>query len=96
MRAINISIFVGLVLCGASLWFGLSHQLPAAISFGVVGGWVAMIAAIAVFAATLILLLIRASSGQALPLLKQSGLVIVNFIGSLVAIWLIVFSGRNI
>lgn len=90
MKAINISIFVGLVLCGATLWYGLSHQLAPAISIGVVGGWVAMIAAIAVFAATLILLLIRVRSGQALTILKQSGLVIVNFIGSLMAIWLFV------
>lgn len=95
MRVINISILAGLVLCGVSLWFGLSQKSPAAISFGVVGGVFAMTAAIAVFSVTLILFFIRVPSGQALPLLKQSGFVLVNFIGSLAAILLIFFSGIN-
>ena len=75
---------------------GLSGRWPGLVGFAVVGGWVAMVAALAVFALTLVLVLIRVPSGQALPLLKRSGLVFLNFVCALAAIWLVVFSGIGI
>jgi len=83
------SISIGLILCGASLWLGLPRNLSGVVSFAVVGAWVAIVAEISVFAFTLILCIIRAPSGQALALLKRSCLPIINFSGSLIAIWLL-------
>ena len=87
MRTVNLSISIGLILCGASLWLGLSRNLSGVVSFAVIGGWIAIVGANSVFAITLILCIIRAPSGQALALLKRSALSIINFVSALVAIW---------
>ncbi len=89
MRLANRSILTALVLSGLALWLGLSWSLPGVVATSVVAGWAAVVLSIAVFGVTFILLVIRAPSGNAGPLLKRSGLPIVNFLLALLAIWLL-------
>jgi hypothetical protein len=82
-------IFAALMLSCGVLWLGLSRHLPGMVGIAVISGWIAVVAAIVAFAVTVILLLIRALTGQARPLLRRSGLALVNFLGALIAVWLL-------
>jgi hypothetical protein len=97
LTAWNGCISVGLLLCGGTLWLGRSLHLPTLVALGsFVGIWPTVFALalfVAIPAAT-VYALVRAPSGQALPLLRRARLIVlalapnlalalVNFIGAL-------------
>jgi hypothetical protein len=96
MRAVNASILALMAICGGVLLLGISLDKPSWVALAAIGGWAATVAAVVVFLATLIVIILRAQSGNAISLVRRSYLVFLNFIVALAAIWFVMFSRQGI
>lgn len=91
MSVLHIGISIVNLLCAVTAFVGLITHIPSALTFGVLIGYWANLAAVAIALWVLLLLSVRAFSGGARELISRHWLAIAN--GAVVVLaWVLYFA----
>lgn len=86
----HITISALMLLSAAGLLAGLHYQQPGLVALGTMAGWLFSVVAIVVGFVVIVLIAVRAYSGKAMPLLRQSWLGVLNGFAAILVFWLAV------